>query len=308
MNRKCPECGSENIEKEFIDGRRTYDLICKNCGNSGMPKDFDAPDEIDLQKELINFINSTKMDDDIKLALQKHSKFKAMIQEKPSTLLKRAIECKEKQKELLDRLPDEIRYAFIYDYIVYYNQKEGVIKDFDFIKNEKDVFYLIKPKSKSVELIIFNGRSLEALDENDKGIGFLWGYIGGGTLPTAKVILKECFPNKPFMLSLAGEFSTDMLDADKLINDANGIIKKQDVLDWYKNLNIVKRACKELGITQKELADKLGVSKPSVERWTQGDTPDQAVTQINLLIENNTMKKELEELKNAIKTIIKYAN
>lgn len=305
--RKCPKCGSENIEKEFIDGRRTYDLICKNCGNSGMPNEFDAPDEIDLKKELIDFINSTEMDNDIKLALQKHTKFKAMIQEKPSTLYKRAIECKEKQKELLDRLPEEIRYAFIYDYIVYYDRKEGVIKDFDFIKNEKDIFYLIKPKSKSVELIIFNGRSLAPLDENDKGIGFVWGYLGGGTYPTAKVILKECFPDKPFMLSLAGEFSTDMLDADKLTNDKNGIVKKQDVLNWYKKLNIVKRACKELGITQKELADQLGVSKPSVERWAQGETPEQAVNQINLLVENTALKKELDELKNAIKTIMKYS-
>lgn len=71
--------------------------------------------------------------------------------------------------------------------------------------------------------------------------------------------------------------------------------------------NIVKRACKELGITQKELAEMLGVSKPSVERWAQsGDIPEQAQKQIDLLIENTVIKQELDELKNAFKTISKY--
>jgi transcriptional regulator with XRE-family HTH domain len=98
-----------------------------------------------------------------------------------------------------------------------------------------------------------------------------------------------------------------MLNANKLTNDKNGIVKKQDVLDWYKNLNIVKRACKELGITQKELADKLGVSKPSVERWAQGETPDQAINHIHLLLENIALSKELDELKSALKTIAKYS-
>lgn len=72
--------------------------------------------------------------------------------------------------------------------------------------------------------------------------------------------------------------------------------------------NMVLKVCEELGITQKELADMLGVSKPSVERWAQGETPEQAVNQINLLLENTSLKKELKELKNAIKTITKYAN
>lgn len=72
--------------------------------------------------------------------------------------------------------------------------------------------------------------------------------------------------------------------------------------------NIVKRACKELGITQKELADQLGVSKPSVERWAQsGEAPEQAQKQIDLLLENVIIKQELEELKTAMKTIVKYA-
>lgn len=73
--------------------------------------------------------------------------------------------------------------------------------------------------------------------------------------------------------------------------------------------NIVKLTCKELGLTQKELADTLGVSKPSVERWAQsGDIPEQAKKQLELLVENNKIKNELNELKNAIKIITKHAN
>lgn len=83
--------------------------------------------------------------------------------------------------------------------------------------------------------------------------------------------------------------------------------EKKATYEIDEQTNIVKHACKELGITQKELADKLGVSKPSVERWAQGETPEQAANQINLLLENTAMKKELEELRNAIKTIMKYS-
>ncbi|MBN2895035.1 MAG: helix-turn-helix domain-containing protein [Campylobacterales bacterium] len=71
--------------------------------------------------------------------------------------------------------------------------------------------------------------------------------------------------------------------------------------------NVVKLTCKKLGITQKELAERLGVSKPTVERWAQDEVPAQAQNQVELLLENHQLKKELEELKSAIKTIAKHA-
>lgn len=87
------------------------------------------------------------------------------------------------------------------------------------------------------------------------------------------------------------------------------IMSYEDALRYAgSNENIVKATCKELGITQKELAERLGVSKPTVERWSQsGDIPEQATIQISLLIENNEMKKELNELKNALTVIAKYS-
>ncbi len=36
--------------------------------------------------------------------------------------------------------------------------------------------------------------------------------------------------------------------------------------------NIVKKTCRELGITQTELADMLGVSRQSINNWANGRT------------------------------------
>jgi transcriptional regulator with XRE-family HTH domain len=36
--------------------------------------------------------------------------------------------------------------------------------------------------------------------------------------------------------------------------------------------NLVKKTCKELGITQKELAEKIGVSKTTISDWANEKT------------------------------------
>ena len=72
--------------------------------------------------------------------------------------------------------------------------------------------------------------------------------------------------------------------------------------------NIVKKVCKELGITQKELAERLGVSKPTIERWaSKGDIPENGIKMIEMFLENQKLKKELEEIKTALKILNKYA-
>lgn len=59
--------------------------------------------------------------------------------------------------------------------------------------------------------------------------------------------------------------------------------------------NLVKRACLELGITQRELAEILGNSKPTIERWSQsGEIPESSKRHINLLIENKRLVEALE--------------
>jgi transcriptional regulator with XRE-family HTH domain len=57
-----------------------------------------------------------------------------------------------------------------------------------------------------------------------------------------------------------------------------------------KEENLVKKTCRELGITQKELAEKIGVHDVTVRNWTsKGKIPKIAKNFMELLLE----KKEL---------------
>lgn len=60
--------------------------------------------------------------------------------------------------------------------------------------------------------------------------------------------------------------------------------------------NIVKLTCKELGVTQKELAEIIGVTEDTVSKWARGiiETPKMAIRMFDLLkIERkfNTIKQ-----------------
>jgi transcriptional regulator with XRE-family HTH domain len=69
--------------------------------------------------------------------------------------------------------------------------------------------------------------------------------------------------------------------------------------------NLVKQTCKELGITQKELAERLGIKEVTINKWSSsGEVPLQGSKAIGLLLENEKMKKDLhivELFKNYIK-------
>ena len=62
--------------------------------------------------------------------------------------------------------------------------------------------------------------------------------------------------------------------------------------------NLVKNTCKELGITQKELAEKIGVSPISISRWSRGENeiPKNILLLFETLIENKNYKKINNEL------------
>jgi len=68
--------------------------------------------------------------------------------------------------------------------------------------------------------------------------------------------------------------------------------------------NIVKKVCKELGITQKELAERLGVDDGTVRKWSSsGKTPTWAINFINCLIEKKECEEKLQKFKTAFKLI-----
>ena len=69
--------------------------------------------------------------------------------------------------------------------------------------------------------------------------------------------------------------------------------------------NIVKKVCKELGITQKELAERIGYKVDTINKAAStGKVSEPLKKAIELLIELENTKKELqnyEELKKALK-------
>ena len=55
--------------------------------------------------------------------------------------------------------------------------------------------------------------------------------------------------------------------------------------------NIVKKTCKELGITQKELAERMGVAENTVGNWSRNivEVPQYAIKMFELLKYDNSM-------------------
>lgn len=68
--------------------------------------------------------------------------------------------------------------------------------------------------------------------------------------------------------------------------------------------NIVKLTCKELNITQRELAERIGMSADSLRTLSAKDQiSTQTEAAIKLVLENEKLKKELSNYK-ALKTAI----
>ena len=72
--------------------------------------------------------------------------------------------------------------------------------------------------------------------------------------------------------------------------------------------NLVKKTCKELGITQKELAKNLNISLPTINRWSYTNKiPENSFTLLNLFLENYKLKNQINEMKTAFSTLNKYS-
>lgn len=65
-------------------------------------------------------------------------------------------------------------------------------------------------------------------------------------------------------------------------------------------INLVKQTCKELGVTQKELAERIGVSDGTVRNWSsKGDIPLNILNHFKLLVEHHNevrFKNKFKEL------------
>jgi transcriptional regulator with XRE-family HTH domain len=73
------------------------------------------------------------------------------------------------------------------------------------------------------------------------------------------------------------------------------VIKFQKVKRLFlEQENLVKKTCRELGITQKELAEKIGFSTTSISKWNKkrNGIPRNVEKVLNLLVEHELLKKE----------------
>jgi hypothetical protein len=81
------------------------------------------------------------------------------------------------------------------------------------------------------------------------------------------------------------------------------------VVEWhFEKQNIVKRVCKELGLTYKQLGEAIGLSEGSIKRLATSDEINtQAVKSCEMLLEIKNLKEQLsntQTLKTALKTLL----
>jgi len=72
-------------------------------------------------------------------------------------------------------------------------------------------------------------------------------------------------------------------------------MSKEDIKD--KELNIVKKTCKEFNINQAELSRQLDVTSATISEWANGNIPKMAKMSLELMIENKIIKQHLENVK-----------
>ena len=69
--------------------------------------------------------------------------------------------------------------------------------------------------------------------------------------------------------------------------------------------NIIKKTCKELGLTYAQLAEEIGYSEPAIKKAIANDNISEPMKKaIELYLENLELKKELEN-SNKIKQTLK---
>ena len=104
------------------------------------------------------------------------------------------------------------------------------------------------------------------------------------------------------------KYDLETARADRAYNRYKKRQKQEKALAEAIEDNIVKQVCRELGITQRELAERIGMSADSLRTLSaKGQISTQTEAAINLVLENENLKKELENykaLRTAIKTMI----
>jgi len=129
-----------------------------------------------------------------------------------------------------------------------------------------------------------------------------YGYNGQGPRELAIAILSHVLDDYDRVEALYKDFGREItqtlpdkweLSEDEVldwVNDREGVIQLFSAED-----NIVKTTCKELGITQKELAEQIGAAEQTVRGWSSGkDLPQWAVKSFEMLIKIHEQNELVE--------------
>lgn len=65
----------------------------------------------------------------------------------------------------------------------------------------------------------------------------------------------------------------------------------------------IRNILDETGITQLELAEKMGMHYSSFNKWTDESIPRSSEKALDLILENHRLKTELAKIKNAVKVL-----
>ena len=107
-----------------------------------------------------------------------------------------------------------------------------------------------------------------------------------------------------------GKIKADLEEAkaNRAYNSYKKRQKQEQYLQEAMDDNIVKRVCKELNITQRELAERIGMSADSLNVAVSNNKISKMTeAAVNLVLEVETLKKELlkyENLKSALKDAV----
>ena len=161
---------------------------------------------------------------------------------------------------------------------------------------------------------------------NESKNGFDWGYNGSATRQLAFSILYQV-SNEKFAKENASKFSNEVI---KTLNSRDWILNASDVLKWVEEnsntetlsiikeekrtikskgaakikkpkSNVVKNVCKELEITQKNLAEILEVPEGTVSSWAvKNEIPRLGKKAIEFYILNKKNQDIVDSYKNFV--------
>ena len=223
-------------------------------------------------------------------------------------LIQRASLCYKEHSELIEKLPQDVAATFIYAYCVYEKEEQKIVKDYSYYKGYKDVFYLLHVKCGV--FIIYNGISLQK-DENKYMSDYSWGYIdlsgddtfsedrrvSGNTIQTAEVILSAIFPDNEEKLNLISSFIDTFL-IENTTYQTNSFFRKEDILNWYNNMNLIKRVCLEYKLTYREFGEKVGFGEGAIKNAAaSGKISDQLKQATGMYLEIQRLAKENKKFK-----------